>query len=74
MSSDKWMAWMMERHGTDEAGVRRIMAERGKKGPQIRDQKLKPGQKHNGGFSDTELARKAGELGRAKRFGKSEKE
>lgn len=73
MSSDSWMAWAMEHYNTDEAGVKKIMTERAKLGPKVREARLRAqGKKHRGGFSDPEFARKAGALGKAKRFGKSE--
>lgn len=69
--NEHFVKMMMERHNTNEAGVRRIMRERGKKGPQAREARLKAeGRKHVGGFSDPEFARQAGEKGRAVRFGK----
>lgn len=66
--SEKWMRAMIERYGSEDA-VRTEMKRRQEKS--MLNPNRQKGQ-HRGGFSDIEFAKKAGERGRATRYGKSD--
>jgi hypothetical protein len=60
-----WYAAMREKYGTDDDGVRQIMADRQKQSMASPKRKEKP---HVGGFNLPGVAKQAGELGRKTRY------
>lgn len=70
MTNDLWLAWATQHYNTDEAGVRKIMTDRAKRGPAARKAKLQKGETYRGGFNNAKTAKEAGDKGRQTRYNK----